>query len=171
MALHYLIGDATEPIKRPAIICHCCNNIGGWGRGFVISLSKKYPEAEKEYRKWFDTDNPELGDVQFVYIQNNPDICVANLIGQQGIRWQGKIPPIRYDAIARGLERVYMEALAPHFRETTQEQVSIHMPRMGSVLAGGDWNRIEELIKRAMGSVETYVYTLESQRNRWPSNH
>ena len=41
ISINYLKGDATEPTKKPAIICHVCNDIGGWGRGFVLALSKK----------------------------------------------------------------------------------------------------------------------------------
>lgn len=170
MALHYLIGDATEPVKRPAIICHCCNNSNKWGSGFVVPLGNKYPESKKAYHEWFHTGDPVLGDVQFVYIRReNYDICVANLIGQHGVRWQGKTPPIRYNAIAKGLERVYQEAIDPKFN--MPEPVSVHMPRMGAVLAGGNWQEIEKLINLSMGGVETYVYTLESQKDRWPTDY
>jgi hypothetical protein len=57
--LHYIIGDATEPIKRPSLICHCCNDSAGWGRGFVVSLSAKYPEPEQAYREWFRNEKPQ----------------------------------------------------------------------------------------------------------------
>ena len=158
--LHHLIGDATEPVKRPAIISHCNNSEGRWGRGFVMALSAKFPEPEREYRNWFRTGKPQLGDVQFVQVK--PDIFVANLIGQEGTRWQGKIPPIRYEAIRQGLEKVFLKA--------QQEGFTVHLPRIGAVLAGGDWLMIEKIIIDTM-TVDTYVYTLESQRNRWPTNY
>jgi hypothetical protein len=163
--LHYLIGDATEPIIKPAIIFHCCNSIGGWGRGFVLALSAKFPEAEKQYREWFRTgkllgfsSQPQLGETQFVQV--TPDICVANMIGQKGIRWEGKIPPIRYDAIKECLKTVYMKA--------AKENLTVHGPRIGAVLAGGEWNTIEGIIKEVM-TVETYIYTIEKQKDRWPT--
>ncbi|XXU05921.1 hypothetical protein WMF40_38440 [Sorangium sp. So ce854] len=49
--IDYRTGDATEPAGAgPRIICHVCNDIGGWGRGFVVALSKKWPEPEARYR-------------------------------------------------------------------------------------------------------------------------
>lgn len=160
MDLHYLIGDATEPTVKPAIVPHCCNSTNGWGRGFVMALSAKFPEPEKEYHNWFATGKPQLGDVQFVQVK--PDLIVANLIGQEGTRWQGKVPPIRYDAITKGLEKVYQKALKENF--------TVHMPRIGAVLAGGDWDTLEKIIKGTM-TVETYIYTLENQKDRWPTKY
>jgi len=160
MALHYLIGDATEPVLKPAIIAHCCNDSNGWGRGFVLALSAKYSEPEKEYHNWFATGKPQLGDVQFVQVK--PDLIVANIIGQKGTHCRGPIPPIRYDAITKGLEQVYQKA--------KQEGYTVHMPRIGAVLGGGDWPTIDKIIRGTM-SVESYVYTIEAQKDRWPTQY
>ena len=156
MKIHYLIGDATIPGHRPAIIFHVNNSIGGWGRGFVISLSNRYPEPEKAYREWFKTGNPQLGDHQFVQVK--PDLWVANIIGQEGVRWQGKKPPIRYESLEKGLKSAYDFAL--------ENGLTVACPRLGCVLAGGQWREIEAILKKVM-TVETYVYTLLDQKNRW----
>jgi len=153
--IHYLIGDALKPVKTPTIICHCNNDAAGWGRGFVLAISKMWPEPEKAYREWFVTGKPRLGDVQFVQV--TPDITIANMIGQHGTQWQGKIPPIRYDALEKGFKQVYERALA--------EKAIISMPRVGCVLAGGSWNVIGPM------TVETYVYTLENQKDRWKDKY
>src|SRR5947207_11902994 len=53
MNINYIVGDATQPVgERPKIIVHVCNDIGGWGRGFVTAISKRWPEPEKRYRAW-----------------------------------------------------------------------------------------------------------------------
>lgn len=50
--LHFLKGDATQPqAKGNKIITHVCNDLGGWGKGFVVAISKRWPEPEIEYRK------------------------------------------------------------------------------------------------------------------------
>lgn len=159
MKLHYLIGDATKPAKNPAIIAHICNDVAGWGRGFVVALGNLYPEAKTAYKRWFQTDNPQLGQVQFVdtHVEG---IIVANMIAQHGIRWQGKVPPIRYEALEACLRQVYDKAV--------EKGASVVAPRIGAVLAGGKWPRIESIIKDAM-KVETYIYTLEEQKNKWPT--
>ncbi len=49
----YLQGDATSPqAKGPKVIAHICNDLGGWGKGFVVAISRRWPEPEREYRAW-----------------------------------------------------------------------------------------------------------------------
>lgn len=39
--INYLKGDATNPeISGNKIIAHICNDVGGWGKGFVVAVSK-----------------------------------------------------------------------------------------------------------------------------------
>ena len=162
MNLHYLIGDATDPIVKPALICHVCNSIGGWGRGFVLALSAKNKAPEIAYKKWYN-DSPDtfiLGSIQIIPFADN--VWVANMIAQKGIRWEGKIPPIRYDALEQCLNSAYKYA--------KDKGLILHAPRLGAVLSGGDWLTIEAIIKKTM-TVETYIYTLESQKDRWPTQY
>ena len=44
------------------------------------------------------------------------------------------------------------------------------MPRIGCVLAGGSWDLIEAIIKKVM-TVDTYVYTIAEQKDRWPTQY
>ena len=45
MPIAYTTGDATAPEgDGPKIIVHVCNDVGGWGRGFVMAISKRWPE-------------------------------------------------------------------------------------------------------------------------------
>ncbi|WP_253732040.1 hypothetical protein [Listeria monocytogenes] len=42
----YLKGDATNPMaKGNKIIAHICNDVGGWGKGFVLAISRKWKAA------------------------------------------------------------------------------------------------------------------------------
>ncbi|MFF1342604.1 macro domain-containing protein [Streptomyces sp. NPDC058290] len=142
--LRIIAGDATSPqAKGPKIIAHVCNDIGGWGKGFVVALSKRWPEPEKAYRAWHrgrSGNDFGLGAVQLVQVA--PDVWVANMVGQRGIRTGSGGPPIRYDAVERCLA-----ALAGHALE---RGASVHMPRIGCGLAGGKWPRIEPLITQAL---------------------
>ncbi|OAI57359.1 Appr-1-p processing protein [Verrucomicrobiaceae bacterium SCGC AG-212-N21] len=148
LAIEYVVGDATQPAGAgPAIIAHVCNDVGGWGAGFVVAISKRWKTPEAEYRRWHRGDLLEappfvLGQVQFVRAAEN--VVVANMIGQHGTRWQGDVPPIRYDAVDAALARVGEEAL--------RTGASVHMPRIGCGLAGGSWDRIEPLIEKHLTS-------------------
>jgi O-acetyl-ADP-ribose deacetylase (regulator of RNase III) len=151
--INYIVGDATNPkIEGNKIIVHICNDIGGWGKGFVMAISKRWIEPEKEYRNWFKTQNNFLlGQVQFVKVEN--DIWIANLIGQHKInKDESGNAPIRYDAIKVGLNKVAKFA--------QENNATIHMPRIGCGLAGGTWDKIEPLIKESLTkkNIETFVY-------------
>jgi O-acetyl-ADP-ribose deacetylase (regulator of RNase III) len=151
----YLKGDATCPqAKGVKIICHVCNDSGGWGKGFVLALSKRWEEPEAEYRAWYSSgEGFALGAVQFVQVE--PYIWVANLIGQRGTKTGSSGPPVRYEAIAAGLVKVAEKA-----RELGG---SVHMPRIGCGLAGGEWSKVEPLIEQHLcgAGVAVTVYDFE----------
>lgn len=154
--INYITGDASQPQgEGPKIIAHVCNDIGRWGKGFVLALSKRSPKPKQAFEQWFaDRQNNDygLGAVQFVQIES--DIWVANMVGQHKIKVKGDdgIPPVRYEAIDRALAIVGEKAL--------ELQASVHMPRIGCGLAGGQWEIIEPLIDRHLGdrSVQVVVY-------------
>ena len=133
--IKYVIGDATAPVAEGLkIIVHVCNDIGAWGAGFVLALSNKWMEPEEQYRAMSEYN---LGDVDYVQVED--DIIVANMIGQHGVgRDPGGYSPVRYVAIAEALKVVNDMAV---YRDA-----SIHMPRIGAGLAGGDWDLIERII-------------------------
>lgn len=154
----YLVGDATKPMGAGnKIIAHVCNDSGAWGKGFVLALSKISPAPERAFREWFlgrEHNDFALGAVQFVPV--SPDIMVANMIGQHGIRaLRGAAPPIRYDAVETALQTVGKKALA--------ENASVHLPRIGCGLAGGEWRKIKPLIERQIcaSDVPVFVYDLQ----------
>lgn len=84
----YLKGDATVlQVEGNKIIAHICNDIGGWGKGFVLAISKKWSAPEKNYRAWYKDGSQNdfvLGSSQI--IQVTKDTFVANMIGQQGLK-------------------------------------------------------------------------------------
>lgn len=152
-SIQYLKGDATNPIGNGTkIIVHVCNDIGGWGKGFVMAISKKWTEPERAYREWFK--NKELfvlGEVQHVQVEE--DIFVANIIGQHKInKDEYGNAPIRYDAIQKGLSKVAEFA--------RKNKATVHMPRIGCGLAGGNWEMIEPILKETLlkNEIKVIVY-------------
>lgn len=48
LPLRIIAGDATVPqAKGPKLIAHVCNDRGGWGKGFVLAVSARWPEPER----------------------------------------------------------------------------------------------------------------------------
>ncbi|WP_261510507.1 macro domain-containing protein [Chryseobacterium paludis] len=154
--INYLKGDATNPqTEGNKIIAHICNDMGGWGKGFVLAISKKRKAPEKEYRNWFKINsNFDLGEIQLVNVEK--EIWVANMIGQHKINTNSQgIPPIRYKAVEECLEKLNDAAL--------RLNASIHMPRIGCGLARGKWEEIEPIINRTLlkNNVKVCVYDFE----------
>jgi len=155
--INYIKGDATAPqAKGIKIIAHICNNLGGWGKGFVLAISKRWQEPEEAYRKWHRerADNDfKLGNIQIVQVEKY--VYVANMIGQQGMKTGSNGVPIRYEAVEQCLEKLVEKAL--------ELGASVHMPRIGCGLAGGKWEKIEPLIEKTLleNNISNTVYDFE----------
>ena len=135
-----MVGDATAPKGAgPRIVAHVCNDEGGWGKGIVLAISRRWPEPEAAFRAWYrdrTTNDFALGAVQFVAV--DAGLHVANMIGQHGYRPAPGTPPVRYAAIETALAALGAKAL--------ELGASVHMPRIGCGLAGGRWELVEPLI-------------------------
>lgn len=133
-------GDATQPQARGnKIIAHICNDLGGWGKGFVLAVSKRWPGPEEVYRAWHRQRSKNdfgLGAIQVVQVE--PYVWVANMVAQRGMKTGSKGPPIRYDALRACLKKLAVEA--------EELGASVHMPRIGCGLAGGRWEQVEPII-------------------------
>lgn len=158
--INYVVGDATRPHgDGPRIIAHIVNDQGKWGSGFVVALSRRWPEPEEAYRMWCRVPTnlswcqgeglPKLGNVQYVDVP--PGITVANMMAQRGVRHDPSAPrAVDYDALAKCLGK-----LGAYAREMG---ASVHMPRIGCGLGGGDWETVEELITESL--VDEYGLTV-----------
>lgn len=163
-------GNAVEPQGDGfKYVIHCCNDIGAWGAGFVLAINSKWSDPEDYYRAWSTNSLKHkpvfrLGQIQEVQVEK--DIAVINMIGQRGIGSSfiriGKgvgqiirnITPIKYEAIEECLIRVASLA--------KENNASVHAPKFGSGLAGGEWKHIEQLIESNISnyniSVTIYNY-------------
>lgn len=126
-------------------------DLGGWGKGFVLAISKRWKSPEAEYRAWHrSTTGSELGSLQLVQVERY--IWVANMIAQRGMKTGSKGPPIRYEAVRTCLRKLAIE--------TKALQASVHMPRIGCGLAGGRWEEIEPIIAEELAGIEVTIYDL-----------
>jgi O-acetyl-ADP-ribose deacetylase (regulator of RNase III) len=156
LTITHVIGDATEiqvgMDDEYAIIAHVCNNVGAWGAGFVVPLGKKYPAARNRFIIDAHAALPDrvpMGTVQFELVE--PGVIVANMIAMNGVA-SGRNPrPLQMDQLAICL--IKLNAMAERYKAT------VHMPRIGAGLAGGDWQEIASLLTRTM-TANVVIYTL-----------
>jgi O-acetyl-ADP-ribose deacetylase (regulator of RNase III) len=157
--IHYIKGDATYPdaCHGPKIIAHIVNDEGKWGKGFALALGKTFPPARIDYLKWH-RDGPHfgLGKVKFSAPKDGP--WIAHMVAQHSVQIVSRplaSPPIRYEALRLCLSIVC--SAAKNCGRT------VHMPRIGSGLAGGKWELIEPIINQTLCEkvVTVYVYDLQ----------
>jgi O-acetyl-ADP-ribose deacetylase (regulator of RNase III) len=142
MDIKYVNGDATTPIgDGEKVIAHICNDIGVWGAGFVMALSKKWSRPELSYKYAHKEGQIALGKIQVVDVENGIDVC--NMIAQEGVG-PNKLgrEPVRYDALILCLRKLANYCLVPGWPTT-----SVHMPRIGCGLGGGRWEIVEPIIR------------------------
>jgi len=167
--LSYIEGDATNPQSndnKHMVIPHVVNDEGKWGSGFVLALSSEWSEPEAVYRRDANNNELRLGRINGVRVE--PNITVINMCAQhktgdsrlemlaRDAAWYNnhpdldgfdKIgtgrsrPPIRYGFLSKCMSQV-----GAFCRADAQSWASIHAPRFGSGLAGGNWDVIEQMI-------------------------
>jgi O-acetyl-ADP-ribose deacetylase (regulator of RNase III) len=138
--IEYVTGDATEPrgSGHRAIIHLVNDKTANWGGGFAQALRSRYPKAQEDFREWAKADKSHLrlGEIRRLEIQ--PDLDVVSIVAQKGYGTSTR-PRVRYEALRTALQR--LAALLD------REPATVHMPRIGAGMAGGDWNIIAELVR------------------------
>lgn len=154
--LTHRLGDATEPVGDGAqIIAHVVNDRAqSWGGGgFSSAVSRRFPEARASYTAWTTEDRTRLrlGNVHFAVADDGT--VIASMVAQRGYG-EGRTQRLRYDSLGECLRKVAEEART--------QGASVHMPRIGTGLAGGVWSVVEYLVREnVVGSgVGTVVYSL-----------
>jgi Zn-dependent peptidase ImmA (M78 family)/O-acetyl-ADP-ribose deacetylase (regulator of RNase III) len=143
-------GDATKPRgKELKIICQIVNDKAlTWGAGFALAVRKEWPAAQRDFTNWATSRRIEfqLGSVHFSQVRE--DLLLASLVAQHGYGPSQK-PRIRYLALDRALETVASVA--------REKNASIHLPRIGSGQAGGDWGIVREIIDQRLNAAQLKV--------------
>lgn len=164
--------------REPILVAHCCNNIGAWGKGFVLALSQFDTRPETLYRATVGDARQALASAGIYEArhvlglgsysitplkssQNLWTVAVANVIGQHDIFAQKGVPPIRYCALLEGINGALSEfeqhCLQAGNQATNEsgKDIRLWVPRLGSGLAGGEPDVIECLLRAAQGDART----------------
>lgn len=153
-----LRGNALEPRGRgPHLIAQIVNDAAPrWGGGFSLAVRERYPEAQAQFTDWAvgRGRNLTLGKVHLADVGDG--VTVASLIAQHGYG-ASPTPRIRYGALK--------DCLAHLSRAASERKADVHMPRIGTGLAGGNWSVIAEIVDECLvrKGVPVTVYTLPSE--------
>jgi O-acetyl-ADP-ribose deacetylase (regulator of RNase III) len=148
--ISFVVGDATQPIQRPAVIIHACNDRGLWGHsakaGFVGALSRRWSQPEAAYH----ASNKALGTVSASKVEEG--LFVINLVCQRGVDEDRCIAPLAFEHCLDVVE----EMLA----QWPGEKPSVHLPRIGAGLGKTPWGGIETALRYGLPGANVFVYDL-----------
>lgn len=154
--INYRRGDATDPRDEGdyRIIAHIVNDkTAVWGGVFARAVKKRWPWAQTDFERWSSEEkrNLSLGNARLAEVDER--LAVFTMVAQRGYGESNK-PRIKYSALK--------SCLASLADAAERRGASVHMPRIGSGQAGGNWEVISELIEDALcgRGIKVYVYTL-----------
>uniref|UniRef100_W5MX53 Chromodomain-helicase-DNA-binding protein 1-like n=1 Tax=Lepisosteus oculatus TaxID=7918 RepID=W5MX53_LEPOC len=158
--LRYVLGDVTHPeaAREDAIIVHCVDDYGHWGRGGLFTaLEVRSDEPRRKYelagKMKADLD---LGSVLLFPIDDKESRMdgqdlLALIVAQHRDR-SNSLSGIKLTALEEGLKKIY--------RVAKRKKASVHLPRIGHSTKGFNWYGTERLIRKhlASRSIPTYIY-------------
>lgn len=127
-------GDLLKSNKN--VIAHGCNCQGSMGAGIAKQIKEQYPKAYEKYVKACSEYSADdlLGRVQYVEINNT--FYIANLFTQ---KYYGRLHNgLDYDVFKKCMDKLIGDCAKNH--------IFLGIPKIGCGLAGGDWNRCEDII-------------------------
>lgn len=130
----YKKGDLFANVNS-GLILHGCNAQGVMGSGFAKPFREKYPSAYDIYVADIKTKDVTLGGVSWCFLYHG--LLLGSAITQEFYGKDGR-KYVSYDAIDSCMRDVISEANYMNY--------NIHMPKIGSVLGGGDWSVISNII-------------------------
>ncbi|XP_037530299.1 chromodomain-helicase-DNA-binding protein 1-like [Nematolebias whitei] len=161
MDICYILGDVTHPhaAKGNAIIVHCVDDSGLWGRGGLFTaLEARSDEPRKQYELAGKMKDLELGNVLLFPMDDKQSQLdgqdrLALIVAQQRDK-SNNLSGILLSALDKGLNKIYTAA--------KRSKASVHLPRIGHSTKGFNWYGTERLIRKHLASrgVPTFMYPI-----------
>lgn len=116
-----------------------------------------------------------LGEIQLVKVEDNHGIIfVANMVAQDGYVSESNPVALRYDHLMTCLMKLgnwvrrYKKIRRPmYMHRPDSTRSTIHMPRIGCGLAGGEWSEVAKCVEGLLGiEHDVYIYDLYDQEGR-----
>lgn len=152
MIIKEIKGNAVELfLRRDVHLIHGCNCFCNMGAGIAKEVKKKIPGAFRMDAMTLKGNQKKLGR-NSVYVQEDGRM-VFNAYTQ--FKFWGAGPQVDYDAISSCFEHAVESASA------CPKQFPIVTPLIGAGLAGGDWERIKDIINDSTGDYPIIVVHLD----------
>lgn len=126
------------------VIAHGCNCFCRMKRGIAPQMAEAFncndPELYTMEGKNFEGDIRKLGNIEYKFygLKRSKYITVVNAYTQY--QWSTETKPFDYEAFTLCMRKMNNIFAGKH----------IGLPKIGSHLAGGDWDRIKEIIEKEL---------------------
>lgn len=171
--IDYIDGDLIKLAKEANfdVIVHGCNCHSTMGAGIAPQMAKAFGCDRFDMEMW-GSDVNKLGNIDYQTFvlgekaifslqdlennRNEPELTVVNAYTQYNYglnHSDGVSQPFDYDAFT-----ICMRKMNRVFKGKT-----IGMPRIGSGLAGGDWDKVEKIIERELKDCEVTIVNYKPQ--------
>jgi uncharacterized protein DUF955 len=151
----YVLGDVTLPRgEGNKIVAHVVNDKAStWGAGAARAIGKRWPLAQSDFRNWTMARRQEFELGKTHEFRVSDGLTIVSMVAQHGYGDSTK-PRIRYSSLKDGLEILATVS--------SRNNASVHMPRIGTGFAGGNWRVIEDMIIESLiaRGIRVVVYDL-----------
>ena len=143
--IKYIDGDIVRDSDQFDVIAHGCNCFCTMGAGLAPQIKHKFPEAYDVDCATISGDRNKLGTISHT-LHTTP--IVVNIYSQYDYKGRriGKMD-LDYSALRSGLKAMREKFTGKKFG----------LPRIGSDLAGGDWNIIERIIQEELNGEDVTI--------------
>ena len=143
-------GDLFKNIDKFQVLVHGCNCFNTMASGFAKQLASEYPQASYADYKSVKGDKKKLGhwSMAKVFPAKQPGLIIINAYTQFNYTRDKDV--FEYEAwknICKGLALTYSKK-------------TIGMPKIGSGLAGGDWDKIYKIIEEELIDLNVLIFEL-----------
>lgn len=138
---------------QPVMLLHGCNCFNCMGGGIAKIIAKKFPKVEEADDHTISGDINKLGNCSIVEVGINKWImnCYTQYEMYNDKHKKNGTTPFSYLA---------WENILREIQKGLHPEVTLYMPKIGAGLAGGDWNKIEALLKSHTANRQVYIYEL-----------
>lgn len=153
--IQYIKGDIIKLAKsgKYDVVVHGCNCFCRQKRGLAPQMVKAFKTNtfDKE-AKFFEGDTGKLGTIDYKFVYNKHHIVeyIAVVNAYTQYHWANSSVygiPLDYDALSMCMARI----------NSNFKGQKILLPKIGCGLAGGDWDKVENIIKQRLTNCDTTI--------------
>lgn len=159
MPIDYKKGDLIEAFKAGEVeaIAHQANCQNTMGSGVALAIKQAFPEAYAADCQTTKGDYDKLGSLSWVVVPTNDPKGFGPIFNLYGQFNYGREKGVVYTDLA-ALEKAM--TVMKLFLDAGGHR-TVGLPMLGCGLGGADWDDVEDIILRILGTLEVTVYIKE----------